>query len=51
MAKYIDLSMMTWDLAISLACGYFLGFAAFILVPMDTAEAVKNENLFRQSKV
>jgi len=28
MAKYIDLAMMTWDLAISLACGYFLAFAA-----------------------
>ncbi|KAL4503238.1 hypothetical protein ABPG72_000844 [Tetrahymena utriculariae] len=49
LAKYIDSSLLTVDLAITLSIGYFLAFFTFILIPADTALSIRYENVFKDS--
>ncbi|EAS00256.3 PH domain protein (macronuclear) [Tetrahymena thermophila SB210] len=49
LAKYIDSSLLTVDLVITLSIGYFLAFFTFILIPADTALSIRYQNLFKDS--
>ncbi|KAL4455095.1 hypothetical protein ABPG74_006477 [Tetrahymena malaccensis] len=49
LAKYIDSSLLTVDLVITLSIGYFLAFFTFVLIPADTALSIRYENVLKDS--